>query len=619
MKKIKLIEKHRDKRWFKFLKISGIFLACLILLSIISFIIYSFLYQGRVYLGIRLGDRHLGGKDQKQLEQLLHEEINNFNGQKISLVTADKSYELIPTEISLNYNISATAEDIFNYGRGWDLQSILKRTGVLFSAKKISAAYQYNDVAVSDKTKKIALELDQPEKDYSLKIVSGQIELLNDRASGRRLNQNRLIDDLRTNFNNLESKNINLLVEDKEPSVSLANAQAAKVKAETILKVGGLNLVYSDKNFAVDLETMGNWIATYSNGDDLVVDVNRDRVRDYLKTITSSIDVGPQDAMLTMTNGQISVYQPSRDGLTVDAEATLSKIVSTLISRFGDNPNQTDLAKVTIEVKVTKPTITNETLSSLGLKELIASGTTSFTGSPANRISNITVGARLINGALIKPGETFSTLSRLGKIDASTGFLPELVIKENRTVPEFGGGLCQVSTTLFRAALNAGVNIIERQNHRYRVSYYEPPVGMDATIYDPAPDFRFVNDTPGYILIQGRVSGTKITFEFYGTKDGRTVSMSAPVISDVTPPVEPIMEPSDTLPTGEQKQVEKAHDGATASFVYTVMKDGQQLHKNTFVSHYVPWPARFLVGTGPVAPAPTPPPVDPSATPAPTT
>jgi vancomycin resistance protein YoaR len=404
----------------------------------------------------------------------------------------------------------------------------------------------------------------------------------------------------------LNSSKIEPIIEVKEPEVTLENANQAKIEAEAIIAGGELTLRNGEKSYLIDVDTISSWITALPNGEDLVIDLDRTKLKDFLKTVAQSIDVGPQDAMLSVVNGKVAISQASRDGATVDIDASASKIASAILSRIV-NKSSTVSKDITIEVKITKPSVTSETLASLGLNDMIGTGTTSFTGSPSNRVTNITVGARLLNGSLIKPGEQFSTLAHLGTIDASSGYLPELVIKENRTVPEYGGGLCQVSTTLFRAALNAGLQIDERQNHKYRVSYYEPPVGMDATIYDPAPDFKFTNDTPGYILVQSKVAGTKITFEFYGTKDGRTVNISSPVISNITAPPEPLMEPTDTLPIGETKQVEKAHDGSDASFAYTVTRNSQVIHNVTFTSHYVPWRARILVGTGPAAPEPTPP------------
>jgi vancomycin resistance protein YoaR len=257
-------------------------------------------------------------------------------------------------------------------------------------------------------------------------------------------------------------------------------------------------------------------------------------------------------------------------------------------------------------VEIKKPEVDSGDINNYGVTELIGSATTSFKGSPANRVHNITVGTNLINGVMLKPNEVFSTLGHLGVIDASGGYLEELVIRENSTVAEFGGGLCQVSSTLFRAALNAGTKITERQNHKYRVGYFEPPYGMDATIYDPAPDFKFLNNYKKHILIQSKIEGTNLTFEFYGTKDGRKIEVGAPTIYDFVNPGEPIIAETDTLAAGVKKQIEKAHQGATTSFLYKITSStGEILQEKNFVSKYVPWPEKWLVGKQPATPAPT--------------
>jgi vancomycin resistance protein YoaR len=169
--------------------------------------------------------------------------------------------------------------------------------------------------------------------------------------------------------------------------------------------------------------------------------------------------------------------------------------------------------------------VREDNLDQLGINELISTGWSDAAGSPKNRIHNYTVGASKFNGVLIKPDETFSFNKTLGPVDASTGYLPELVIKEDKTVPEYGGGMCQVSSTAFRAALNAGLPIVERLYHAYPVQYYKP-FGVDATVYLPKPDLVFKNDTGHYILIQTRINGTKLYFDFYGTKANRTIKFS---------------------------------------------------------------------------------------------
>jgi vancomycin resistance protein YoaR len=363
---------------------------------------------------------------------------------------------------------------------------------------------------------------------------------------------------------------------------------------------------------------LGSFISSKTKGDDMEIMFKEDRIKLFVDTIAKSINLDPQNAELKVSGGKVTVFQIARLGAKLDQTQTKVDIKNAIFSRM----DGTEAKNINLNVAVLKPEITDDAVSNLGLNELIGTGTTNFVKSPANRVHNIQVGADTINGSLLKPGEEFSTLGRLGTIDASTGYLPELVIKNNQTVPDYGGGLCQVSTTLFRAAMNAGLKITERQNHSYRVSYYEPPVGMDATIYDPSPDFKFVNTYDHHIFIQSRIVGTKITFDIYGTKDSRVATVSDPVVYDYVEPPARIDTQTDTLPAGEQKQVQKPHQGASAKFQYKVVKDGQTLQDKIFISVYVALPEKWLVGIGAApapaepAPAPAPAPV-PEPTPAP--
>ena len=221
--------------------------------------------------------------------------------------------------------------------------------------------------------------------------------------------------------------------------------------------------------------------------------------------------------------------------------------------------------KTRIEFVVNKiePTISTENLSDLGIEELLGHGESNFKGSPKNRIYNINVALKKFHGHLIKPGEEFSFTTILGLVEKETGYKEDLVIKNNKTIPEYGGGVCQVSTTMFRVALNAGLKITERHNHAYPVQYYSPQ-GTDATIYVPKPDFKFINDTTSYILIQGKIQGTVLSFDMYGTSDGRKVELEGPFVTERTP------------------------DGRLKTVLYQVINDAEDVlvRKDTFKSFY---------------------------------
>jgi vancomycin resistance protein YoaR len=310
------------------------------------------------------------------------------------------------------------------------------------------------------------------------------------------------------------------------------------------------------------------------------------------KEVAPEINREPARAKFEMKDGKVSNFQVSADGLKVNNQETIKKIKEHVA------------AMATSTLVLVVDTISDEQASAVdnvefGIKEVIGTGHSNFAGSPKNRRHNIAVGAAAVNGILLQPGEEFSLVKTLGAVDASTGYLPELVIKENKTIPEYGGGLCQIGTTVFRAALQSGLPITARRNHSYRVTYYEP-AGMDAAIYIPNPDVRFINDTKDYVLIQSRIEGNDIYFDFWGVKDSRQVTVSKPVVYNIVrPAATKIVETTDLAP-GQKKCTEKAHNGADAYFDYTVIYNPgtpeEKKEEKRFTSHYVPWQEVCLVG-----------------------
>lgn len=255
--------------------------------------------------------------------------------------------------------------------------------------------------------------------------------------------------------------------------------------------------------------------------------LNQDLLNKFLDDLARRTDKDPENAKLQVEDGKVSVFALSSNGIKLNKEKSL-RIIS---DYFKNNSSTGEIKLVCDEIE---PEITTDSIDNLGIKSLIGEGSSNFAGSPKNRIHNIGIGAQKFNGVLIKPGEKFSFIKTLGPVDESTGYLPELVIKTDQTVPEFGGGMCQVSTTAFRAAIYSGLKIAARTPHAYPVRYYNPQ-GMDATVYIPSPDLRFINNTPGYILIQTKIEGTRLIFDFFGTDDGRKINIIGPKITESNP------------------------------------------------------------------------------------
>ncbi len=283
------------------------------------------------------------------------------------------------------------------------------------------------------------------------------------------------------------------------------------------------------------------------------------KIRHWLETkIAPDITRAREDVSITLNDKGEPQFEGSGlygRSLDLDRAAPLVKKAIETNQEFVNLP----LIREDPIVKVTKK------LRDLGITELISSGETDFSGSPYNRRNNISVGLKKFNGHIVKPNEEFVFGNVLGPVEKYTGYLPELVIKGDRTIPEYGGGLCQVSTTIYRAILSGGFPVTKRRNHSYAVSYYTP-IGLDATVYPPLVDLKFVNDSPNHLLMQSFTIGGMAYYNFYGTKDGRKVSMIGPYYSNRKKPPPPRIEYSTELAPGEAKKLGHAVSGITADW-----------------------------------------------------
>lgn len=331
----------------------------------------------------------------------------------------------------------------------------------------------------------------------------------------------------------------------------------------------------------------------------LVPTYQKDVVVTQLKLLNDSYRVEPQDARFEFGKGKVTAFQLDKNGYEFNVPDVLSFIEQGIRAQKMQYHKN---IPVILSKKYLYPKIRINDINRYGIKELVARGNSTFFGSHPERVHNIRVGSEKLNGVIIKPGETFSFVDTLGDISRATGFKQALVIKDGKTVLGDGGGICQVSSTLFRAALNAGLPIPERHAHAYRVGYYEQNYqpGFDATIFSPSVDLKMKNDYSTALLIQTLFDEENYTlsFELYGAKDNRQIEISKATVWNIAPPPDPEYTDDPTLPTGVVNQVDFAAWGASTKFHYKVVLDEKITFEQEFVSHFRPWKAIFMVGTG---------------------
>ena len=374
-----------------------------------------------------------------------------------------------------------------------------------------------------------------------------------------------------------------------------------------------LGIGYDSKLIAEQAEGLGKSPNLFTN---LFIDVNSylngttlhssytfnsDKFASIIKPLQEKAYKAPINAQFTVENNRVTTFKESEDGIQLDiakAQDFMNNAINKAVKSGGTQSFVYEVPAIVLQ-----PDTTTQEANTFGIVEEIGSGTSLYNHSIPNRIHNVNLAASRVSGILVKPGEEFSFDKYLGDVSKETGYASAYVITNGRTVLGDGGGVCQVSTTLFRAILDAGLPITERHAHAYRVGYYEEdsPAGFDATVFYPSVDLKFVNDTGNYILIQSTISTDelRLTYTLYGKRDGRKVTLSTPVITGYSPAPDPLYQDDPTLPKGTTNQVDFAAPGATATFHRTVKdKNGKVTIDENYVSRYAPWRAIFMVGTG---------------------
>lgn len=498
------------------------------------------IYHNRALPGVYVGSLSVAGQSKADLEEQLKEKASQLNDLKFQY--GNTTIVIPGAEVGLKVDAAATAEAAIEAGRHGGVSDRVTLARLGFGHQDVGLRYELNREVLRQKLIEKTAEFGEPAKDASIRRRGTEFSIVQEQ-SGKAINVNQAVRDINYQIGNLQNR-VTLKMESDSPKITARTLTPALAAAGAV-SAAPLTVEAGDREFSISPERLATWVTfvrrdpsaqqTVLAGATLVptvadelgvssdelpsvantrptlaADINREAVGLYVPELANEVDRPPVNARLAFADGQLTITGQPEDGLVVDRPGAVAELASAAKELR------------TAEVKVVeKPAdIRQETLPTLGIKTLIGSATTTFAGSPANRTYNISVGANKFNGILIKPGEEFSFNTILGDVGPETGYREELVIKENKTVPEYGGGLCQVSTTMFRTAMAAGLPITARSNHAYAVHYYAP-IGMDATIYPPYPDMKFINNTPGYILVQTSQVGTSLTYQFFGTDDGR--------------------------------------------------------------------------------------------------
>lgn len=571
---------------------------------------YQLMYAGRIFPGVSVAGVDISGLSPSDAAVKLSQTLSYPINGKILFRDGDAIWVASPAELGMVFDPTASAMAAYQYGRkGGLFEALAGQISAGGLGVDVPPVVIFDQRVAYNYLQNIAAQVNQPVVEASLRLEGTNV-IAEAGQYGRALNLDATLIYLGAQLQSFRDGEVPLVIQETAPRLLdvSSQAEAARRILSAPLVVAIPNAVPGDPGpWTFDTPVLANMLAVSvieNNGvAEMRVGLDPASLRNSLTELKNFVDQTPQNARFIFNDETrlLEPIAPSAVGRVMDVEASILAINEALLR--GEHTVNLIVAEESPAVQDTASG------AELGITELVAEHTTYFYGSSAARIQNIEAAAKNFHGVLVAPGEVFSMGNYMSDISLENGFAEALIIYGGRTIKGVGGGVCQVSTTLFRTVFFAGFPVIERYSHAYRVSYYEMNAsgavdprlaGLDATVYFPLVDFKFQNDTPYWMLMETYVNpaARTITWKIYSTSDGRSVTWetSGPV-NTVSPP-EPVFEVNEELAENEIKQIDYAAEGADVHVVRTVWKNGQIYFTDEFRTHYEPWAAVCQYGPG---------------------
>jgi len=597
-------------------------LAVLLIATAIGVFTYTQSYNNRVLPGVQLAGVPIGGMRAGELRTFINESVDKLISEgwkfEFSLHGTGDSFILSPIVVTdgetielASVDVDAEVDTILSYGKGGDILSRMQavlRSRVTKPTVTLQHVSVRSDQILNDLSERLApFEIEPKNAHVVISNVAPLVYTIVSSTEGIVFDTESVPERITAAWSELRVPTIDLS-EGAERSVIHEDDVLALVdRLPAVFDDGDLTITYvhpiygTTLRFPIRERFIRDWLTVGTVDDNISFVLDESELRNFIETsIVPDVTIEARDAKFSADeNGRVTEFQGSRPGVSVQIDDTITAVQRAMASRTHHDDD--GVTAVSLVTKTIEPNVRTGDVNDLGITEVLGIGVSNFSGSPRNRILNIRNGINKLNGILIEPGAVFSTIEFTRPYTEAGGYLPELVIKGDEIKPEIGGGLCQLGTTLFRMAMNSGLEIVQRRNHSLVVNYYNDLEnglpGTDATIYEPAPDFQFRNDTDNYILIQTDmdVNTGYLTFTLWGTNDGREGSYSKPVVHRWIQPGDTKEVPTTKLEPG-QRECQHKYIGAETSFTYTrTMADGTE-EERIFESYYRPLPQICLVG-----------------------
>ncbi len=566
-------------------------------------------YAGRIYPNVTVRGVAVGEFTPGQARQTIEQRFAPFLAQPLTLTYGDHTWTPTLAELGVRLEVDRAVEAALAAGRDHGLFGNLREVFAVYqNGMEVPLHLTVNQQTMQSYVLQHVDQVEQPAVD-ALLTLNGTTITTAPAAAGQQVLISETLQEITAALQELDPQMIALRTRELQPRLSDATVSAAQASINAMLTNPlTLTVEAQDAPIVWSLEDLAGLVhierVASSTGDTLAVSVDQAKIRTQLAVMADATERKGKYPRIDWNNGDPRITKDGISGWRIDEERAATQILAAL-----EHPATARTLDLPLR-EIPSP-VTAANLNQLGLTELISVGRSDFTGSAEYRITNIRAGMTLLHGILVAPDGEFSFNDSVGRIDASNGFVEGYAIVSNRTQLDWGGGICQDSTTMFRAAFWAGLPITERWGHSFYISWYNKYAfathgdgpGMDATIFTGARDFKFLNDTGHWLLVQTLANGSTAEVRIYGTNDGRKVSLLGPTTTDKVPaPTQPVYVAEPKRPRGSPRQSDTARGGMTITFTRVIERDGKEIEHRNFETIFKPWPNIFEVNPADLGP-----------------
>jgi vancomycin resistance protein YoaR len=556
---------------------------------------YRLVHIGRIFPGVSVAGVDVSGMNRADAALKIQAALTFPYTGRIVFRDGQNVQVETPAQLGMVLDPAATAQQAYDFGRkGGIFQTINDELNAAQVGVALPPVILFDQRTAYLYLQKLALQVNKPVVEASL-VINGLDVSSRPGQVGRSLNPEATLVFVHAQMQSFRDGEVPLVIQEQAPQVMDASAQvgAARNLLSAPLTLSIPNPRTGDPGpWQIQPAELAPMLrigrVDTGSGAQYVVQADGAMLQALLENISKQVDRPEANARFTFNEAtsQLEPIQASVVGLQVDIPGSINEIEKAMAA---------GQQSAFLSVNITEPQVADTAIGQqLGITQLISSQATYFWGSSAERLKNIETAASKFHGVLVAPGATFSMGQYMGDITLDSGYAEALIIYNGKTIKGVGGGVCQVSTTLFRTVWFAGLPVVERHAHAYRVYYYEqrPALsGFDATVYFPLVDFKFKNDTSYWILMDTFFNaGThSLTWKFYSTSDGRTVTADTTGPTNIVPAPPPVITLNEDLKPDELKRIDYASDGADVTISRTVMRDGKIWFVEKWDTHYQPW------------------------------